>query len=273
MDNPLVAIVSLFLLFFGFVILSDYWPWSLLAILFLYPIVEELCKLPNAIRRRREWKSLRDRVVRVMHDVIHGLTVELQVRFPLIECEDIIDKWKGNELPKADYPAELRSVHTANVPAERNAEAYKICLIVSSLLTGYATELTARYAGLSSQNLDPTALKVNSLGFLEAEGLTKQYSDTVSKFPSDWHRRRKLVLKRDDGKCRKCGIVVSLSDSHTHHVRPRALGGDHALDNLITLCVACHRFVHSSPDYTGEFKVIIDRWFIDEAYSIALDLI
>jgi 5-methylcytosine-specific restriction endonuclease McrA len=54
---------------------------------------------------------------------------------------------------------------------------------------------------------------------------------------------RRLVLARDRHRCQMPGC------NHTrfleiHHIRPRARGGTHDPDNLITLCSACHRRAH-----------------------------
>jgi len=56
---------------------------------------------------------------------------------------------------------------------------------------------------------------------------------------------RRRVLKRDGHRCRTqgCGNAHFLE---VHHVVPRTAGGPHALDNLVTLCSACHRWLHRS---------------------------
>ena len=51
---------------------------------------------------------------------------------------------------------------------------------------------------------------------------------------------RNLVYERDNYKCQICGRKNNL---HIHHVIKRANGGDHSLDNLITLCSSCHRHI------------------------------
>ena len=57
---------------------------------------------------------------------------------------------------------------------------------------------------------------------------------------------RHRVLERDAWRCQDCG---SFTDLHVHHLAKRSsLGGD-ALDNLITLCAACHMKRH-----TGDLK-------------------
>jgi len=58
----------------------------------------------------------------------------------------------------------------------------------------------------------------------------------------DLHRR---VLKRDDWRCQGCG---SRTDLQVHHIRSRAQLGADAEENLITLCMTCHRAVHIDPE-------------------------
>lgn len=57
---------------------------------------------------------------------------------------------------------------------------------------------------------------------------------------SQWERIRKLVLERDDYTCLYCGHRA-IKHMQVHHiVEP---DGNH-LDNLVTLCVACHAVMH-----------------------------
>ena len=52
------------------------------------------------------------------------------------------------------------------------------------------------------------------------------------------HKLRKEVLHRDGNRCVKCGSTEHLEVDHILNV---ARGGTHHLDNLQTLCAACHR--------------------------------
>lgn len=52
-----------------------------------------------------------------------------------------------------------------------------------------------------------------------------------------WRRLRKLVLVRDSGRCVVCSSTIRL---FVHHVKGRVGGGADAINNLITLCQACH---------------------------------
>ena len=66
---------------------------------------------------------------------------------------------------------------------------------------------------------------------------------------------RRRVLARDGHRCRHCGSGRSLM---LHHVVWRSEGGNHRVDNLLTLCARCHGLVHEgflqvakSPDGTA----------------------
>lgn len=53
------------------------------------------------------------------------------------------------------------------------------------------------------------------------------------------------VLERDDYTCQRCGHKgawgIRQENVQVHHVLPRAFGGDHQTQNLVTLCDPCHR--------------------------------
>jgi HNH endonuclease len=73
--------------------------------------------------------------------------------------------------------------------------------------------------------------------------------------PPDWHWRRHFVLERDGKRCVECkrpGYKVAL---HIHHVTPQVFGGDHDLDNLVALCVRCHRKKHGKGWMEDESRV------------------
>ncbi len=59
--------------------------------------------------------------------------------------------------------------------------------------------------------------------------------------PEEYAAVRNQVLERDGWRCQDCGAA---KDLQVHHMKPRSrLGGD-VMDNLITLCVNCHRERH-----------------------------
>lgn len=53
-----------------------------------------------------------------------------------------------------------------------------------------------------------------------------------------WVERRREALARDGGRCVRCGTNTQLLE--VHHIISRREGGTDELDNLITLCAACH---------------------------------
>lgn len=61
--------------------------------------------------------------------------------------------------------------------------------------------------------------------------------------PSDWGKRRELVIERDGSKCQNCGNR-SVSELEVHHIVPLSRGGSNKVSNLTTLCQDCHDSVH-----------------------------
>ncbi len=55
-----------------------------------------------------------------------------------------------------------------------------------------------------------------------------------------WNKIRKIVLERDDYTCFYCGHKAK-KWMNVHHINH---GDDNDIDNLITLCVACHAVLH-----------------------------
>jgi len=71
----------------------------------------------------------------------------------------------------------------------------------------------------------------------------------------DWEEIKKKVYERDNYTCQICGIRCigrrDLSDENSykliqcHHIKEYNSEKDNELDNLITVCVACHAKIHS----------------------------
>lgn len=54
------------------------------------------------------------------------------------------------------------------------------------------------------------------------------------------------ILERSKGKCKNCNCDLLDDDSisyQIHHIKPLAYGGDNSANNLIPLCVPCHKLV------------------------------
>ena len=58
---------------------------------------------------------------------------------------------------------------------------------------------------------------------------------------AEYEQNKRAMYRRDRWRCRSC------NDSHNltpHHIKFQSQGGGDDLDNLITLCIACHNKVH-----------------------------
>ena len=76
-------------------------------------------------------------------------------------------------------------------------------------------------------------------------------------YEGHWLRQRKLALERDGYICQLCGTTQEENgrELDVHHIRPYKLFNDkneaNQLDNLISLCHHCHRFIHSNHNIDG----------------------
>ena len=75
---------------------------------------------------------------------------------------------------------------------------------------------------------------------------------------------RAQALERDRC-CVLCGwggyqIGNTEPDLHPHHRKPRGQGGPDTLENLVTLCPACHRFVHENPLEGYRSRLLFHSW-------------
>jgi len=64
--------------------------------------------------------------------------------------------------------------------------------------------------------------------------------------PPYWKALKEFIWKRDGKRCIRCELPVSLTSSECHHVRLKELGGTDSARNLITLCLTCHDYLHST---------------------------
>lgn len=59
---------------------------------------------------------------------------------------------------------------------------------------------------------------------------------------AEWYARRLAVLKRDGNKCQGCGADAE----QVHHLTYERVGREQ-LEDLVSVCERCHRFLHRSP--------------------------
>jgi 5-methylcytosine-specific restriction endonuclease McrA len=63
--------------------------------------------------------------------------------------------------------------------------------------------------------------------------------------PASYEVLRQQVLRRDGWRCQACGTMSNLE---VHHQEFRSRSGHDAVENLITLCNACHSSIHHCGD-------------------------
>jgi hypothetical protein len=87
---------------------------------------------------------------------------------------------------------------------------------------------------------------------------TTDKSATVNRNSAAWTRARTAALKRDQYRCQGCTAHPGKTpgvDLHVHHIRPIHNGGTHDLDNLVTVCNACHTELHRHEDSHDELDL------------------
>jgi 5-methylcytosine-specific restriction endonuclease McrA len=60
---------------------------------------------------------------------------------------------------------------------------------------------------------------------------------------------RRLVLQKGKNQCWKCKKRLIRKNTHIHHLAPEVKGGKTELENLVALCVDCHKEAHADPFY------------------------
>ena len=79
--------------------------------------------------------------------------------------------------------------------------------------------------------------RVGSLNPNWLGGITPEYAARFNK--KIWKNIRRLVIQRDNHKCRHCNVYLRILD--VHHKKPWRFTKDDNVNNLITLCRKCHR--------------------------------
>lgn len=118
--------------------------------------------------------------------------------------------------------------------------------------------------GYGALDLPPLTLETTGYWMTLAAPLTERLFEAgILLRPNDygpnWTSQRRLALQRDRYRCRTCGLDGAAEGAllHVHHVRPfreygyvrgenEAYQQANQLDNLVTLCPACHRQAESA---------------------------
>ena len=74
----------------------------------------------------------------------------------------------------------------------------------------------------------------------------KQRSSKKARTDREWPAVRAAVIERDGGMCQALVAKDCTGRAeHVHHIVRRSQGGLHDMDDLVSLCRACHDYCHS----------------------------
>jgi hypothetical protein len=73
---------------------------------------------------------------------------------------------------------------------------------------------------------------------------------------TEWKNKiRPAILDRDHYTCKRCNATQETSIIHVHHIIPWYLTKDNSQENLISLCISCHKFVEENYANKGDFSL------------------
>src|SRR6266851_3688409 len=129
-----------------------------------------------------------------------------------------------------------------------SATAGKCCSKSSNLALGYSWNHACNYA-TSSHNCNVIAeidwRHISSFSSKTCVGghpeMIRPKAAPSQLDPLSYESRRQQVLRRDGWRCQSCGTMSNLE---VHHREFRSHSGGDSEENLITLCVDCHRRAH-----------------------------
>jgi DEAD/DEAH box helicase domain-containing protein len=131
-------------------------------------------------------------------------------------------------------------------------------ILVTAQVTGYRRLKwgTLEILGEGMLDLPPTTLRTTAywialseatVDLLREEG---RWSNDPNEYGPNWNRVRNQVRVRDQFTCQVCGLVEQGQAHHVHHKRPfrtfQSFIEANQLDNLVTLCPACHKRAEAS---------------------------
>ena len=115
---------------------------------------------------------------------------------------------------------------------------------------------TREHIGSGEVHLPPTRLDTVGYWLAIDEAVITQlrsemlWNSDANDYGRDWKDIRQKVLKRDDHRCKVCGTSAANQTLHVHHIQPlrsfSSLETANKLQNLITLCPACHQLAEQN---------------------------
>jgi len=164
-------------------------------------------------------------------------------------------QWWDREWLEQQYITQMRSA--ADIAKEGGATENNIFywLKKHGITTRSMSEIrAAKHWGLSGVD-NPMWNRRGDLNPNWKGGITPERQDFY--MSREWKTACSEVWKRDDAKCQRCGLTHDDSPDmpmHIHHIKSFAVVGLRAnTANLILVCEACHRFIHSKENIEREY--------------------
>jgi len=148
---------------------------------------------------------------------------------------------------------DINLIETLNVDKIKNGQKFFGEIKVSTRIVGYQKILWGSQERIGYGELDLPPSELTTHGFwitldsllidwLRDKGL---WTSDPNSYGKNWDKQRNLARRRDGFKCQVCGIHEKDRNHHVHHKNPyRTFTSSeeaNRLENLITLCAACHR--------------------------------
>jgi DEAD/DEAH box helicase domain-containing protein len=159
-------------------------------------------------------------------------------------------------IPKVDTKIDL--IEQSEVSSVNGGEKFVGELSVTSKVTGYKQVRWFTHEQIGIGDLDLPENVLQTMGYwlginqgtvelLRQKGL---WSSDPNQYGPNWIKQRKRARTRDNFKCQVCGREEGDKQHHVHHKTPFRQFDSYLianqLDNLVTLCPACHRRVEAA---------------------------
>jgi hypothetical protein len=77
-----------------------------------------------------------------------------------------------------------------------------------------------------------------------------------TKLPEDWLQRKAVLFERDKKTCQRCSKKVKITESDIFMLNPLSNGGQYYFENLLLLCIDCHKIENSKRDNSINIKYL-----------------
>lgn len=159
-------------------------------------------------------------------------------------------------IPKVDTKIDL--IEQSDMSSVTGGEKFVGELSVTSKVTGYKQVRWFSHEQIGIGDLDLPESVLQTMGYWlginqETVELLRQkglWSSDPNQYGPNWIKQRERTRTRDNFKCQVCGREEGDRQHHVHHKTPFRQFDSYLianqLDNLVTLCPACHRRVEAA---------------------------